>query len=285
MGKFFYRILSGFFLGLSIVAPGFSGSVVAIIMGVYQDLVRIVSNPFKNFKENVIYCLPLAIGAVISAILFVFAFTHLFEDYEKATYLLFVGLIAGNIPVIFREVKKAGFQTRYLYGGAIAFAAALALGVVAVRFGSPSSAEGVTSNMAIFAISGFLVGVAAFAPGMSLSTIMIIMGVYGQVLFIAKSILTLNFAYFPQFLVFGGAAAFALVLASRGIKAVFDKHPGVAHTAVLGLIAGSLIGIFYQSMQLPDPNFTWLLGGGMLAAGTFISILFVILGRTMDKKY
>ena len=61
--KFLYRILCGFFLGVSVVAPGFSGSIIAITMGIYQDLLRIISNPFKQFKKNVKYCIPLGIGA------------------------------------------------------------------------------------------------------------------------------------------------------------------------------------------------------------------------------
>src|SRR5215510_11894359 len=92
--KILYRIFCGFFLGLSVFAPGFSGSVIAIIMGIYQDLVRIASNPFKRLKENILFCIPLAIGAALSAVLFVILFSFLFDRYEKATYLLFVGLIA-----------------------------------------------------------------------------------------------------------------------------------------------------------------------------------------------
>ena len=54
--KFLYRVLCGFFLGLSVFAPGFSGSVIAITMGIYKDLVGIASNPFKRFKQNVCTC-------------------------------------------------------------------------------------------------------------------------------------------------------------------------------------------------------------------------------------
>ena len=77
MARFFYRIICGFFLGLSVFLPGLSGSVVAIIMGIYQDILRIVSNPFKKLKENIIYCVPLAIGVGISGILFIIVFNYL----------------------------------------------------------------------------------------------------------------------------------------------------------------------------------------------------------------
>jgi len=280
--NFFFRIFCGFFLGLSVFAPGFSGSVLAIILGIYQDLVRIVSNPFKRLKQNILFCLPLGIGAAISAVLFVFAFKFLFETYEKATFLLMVGLITGNLPEIFTQVRKCGFKKRYLIGGACAFAAALALGILAVDMGQ--AAEGMTAGLPILAISGLAGGAVAFMPGMSVTMTLIIFGVYGQLLFAAESFLRLDFTYWLPFGLFGLCALAGLVLASRGIKFVFEKHPGLANSMVFGFMAGSLIGILVQSLRLHDPSFSWLLGGVMLAAGLGVSMLFVLLGRRMDLK-
>lgn len=282
--RFFYRIFCGFFLGLSVVAPGFSGSVIAIIMGIYQDLVRIASNPFKRFKQNIIFCLPLGIGAAISAVLFVFFFKFLFATYEKATFLLFVGLITGNLPVIFAEIKKSSFQKRYLIGGIGAFAAALALGIAAAGVGHASSVATGTSHLAILALGGLLAGAAAPVPGMSVSMVLIIMGIYGQLIFIADSLLHMDLTYLVPFGIFGLCAVGGMVLASRGIKFVFEKFPGFANSTVFGFMSGSLIGILVQSLQLGDENFNWLQGGIMLAAGIGISMLFVVIGRIIGKE-
>ena len=51
-GNFFYRMLCGAFLGISVIAPGISGSIMAVMMGIYDDLINIISNPFRNFKKN-----------------------------------------------------------------------------------------------------------------------------------------------------------------------------------------------------------------------------------------
>ena len=51
---FFYRMLCGAFLGISIIAPGISGSIMAVMMGIYDELIGIISNPFKNLKKNII---------------------------------------------------------------------------------------------------------------------------------------------------------------------------------------------------------------------------------------
>ncbi|MDR1558563.1 MAG: DUF368 domain-containing protein [Clostridiales bacterium] len=282
--KFFYRVFCGFFLGLSVFAPGFSGSIVAIIMGVYQDLLRVVSNPFKRLRENIIFCLPLAIGAAVSAVLFVIVFKFLFNTYEKAVYLLFIGLITGNLPVIYDEAVKGGFHKRYLAAGVAAFAVSLTLGLLAAGTVQVSGAESVTSGLPALAISGFAAGVSALAPGMSVSMVLIIMGVYSQLIFIAESLLRMNFVYLFPFGLFCVCAAAGLILASRGIKAVFENFPGLANSVVFGLMSGSLIGILARSIRLYDPNYNWMAGGLALIGGLCVSMLFVALGRVIYKS-
>jgi putative membrane protein len=279
--RFLYRTFCGFFLGISIFAPGFSGSVVAIAMGIYQDLLRIISNPFRRLKENFIFCLPLVIGAVFSAVVFVISFKFLFETYEKATYLLFVGLIAGNLPVIFNEVKKCGFKKHYLIGGV--FAAALTYGIIAAEFVQASSIDGIVSGMHIIALGGLACGAAALIPGMSNSTVLIVMGLYSQLIFAAEALLRANFTYLLPLGIFGFCAVAGLVLASRGIKFVFERFPGFANVTVFGFMIGSLIGILSQSLQLHDANFNWLQGALMPIAGLGISIMFVVLGKSMRQ--
>jgi putative membrane protein len=282
--KFLYRIFCGFFLGLSVFAPGFSGSMIAIMMGIYKDLVRIAANPFKELRKNILFCLPLVIGAVISGVLFLIAFKFLFNTYERATYLLFIGLIIGNLPVIFSEIKKCGFQKRYLIGGIGAFAVALTICIFTMGIGEAAEINGITSSLTVFAFGGFIGGIAALIPGMSVSMILLVIGVYRQIIFAADAMLHLNFTYLIPFGIFAVCAVLGLVLTSRGIKFIFEKFPGFANAMIFGFMSGSLIGILIQSLQLQDANFNWLLGGIMFAIGLGTSMLFVVLGKTMNKE-
>lgn len=281
--RFLYRIACGFLLGFGIFAPGFSGSIIAIVMGIYQDLLRIVSNPFKPLKDNIKFCFPLAIGAAVSAVLFVFVFKYLFSTYEKATYLLFVGLVAGNLPVIFSEVKKCGFKKHYLIGGSGAFAAALALGIVAIGIEQSSGANAMTAGWLILILGGFAGGVTALIPGMSVSVVLIIFGIYSQLIFAAESLLRFDMTLLIPFGVFCASALVGLVLASRGIKLIFEKFPGFSNSAVFGFVSGSLIGILIQSLQINDSNSGWLLDCVMLVVGLCISMFFVVFGRKMKQ--
>ena len=282
--RFLFRILSGFLLGVSVFAPGFSGSIIAIILGIYQDILRIISNPFKDLKKNIIFCIPIGIGVAISAVLFVLTFKFLFETYAKATYLLFVGLVAGNIPVIYSEVKKVDFKKHYLFGGIGAFIAALALVLIAMRINPVSGVEGLTASLPMLAIGGFAGGMTALVPGMSVSMVLIIMGLYSQLIFTAETLLRMDFTDLIPFGLFCLCAVAGLVFVSRGIKNIFKRYPGFANTTVLGFMCGSLIGVLIESLQISDASFNWFIGGIMLVIGLGLSMLFVVLGRVMNKE-
>lgn len=271
MKGFLYRVLCGFCLGISIFAPGISGSIMAIIMGIYDKLIEITSNPFKNFKNNLKFLFPMGIGAVISLVLFVLVFSYLFETYESVVYMLFVGLIAGNLPMIYKEANKNKFKWYYLIGAVVAVAIAFAVGVMSKGVSSAQTA-GDSVNLAYIALSGAITGMASIVPGMSISMILIVMGVYDTLIAAAKS---LDIAVIG---VVGIAFVVAMVLFSRVIKFVFNRFNGVANYMVLGFLVGSIGGVV---CTLPAGSFS-LPGIIMLVIGLLVSLLFVFLGKKVN---
>jgi len=267
------------------MAPGFSGALVAIAMGIYHEIVRIMANPFKKLKENIKFVIPVGIGVVVSFIVFAIAFDEFFDSYEKAIMLLFVGLIAGSIPLVYMEVKKIGFKMFYLIGALIAFAIAVVIGVFA--FGEGGLMSGDTASTADWlglAIGGFAAGVTALIPGMSLATVLVLLGVYGPVISSVRGLLGMDFSYIAPIAIFAICVVIGLMATAKGVKYIFAKFPGFSNTTVLGFQFGSLISIAYQSHQIVDPNFTWLLGSIMLVVGFGISIMVMFLGKMMNKS-
>ena len=280
--RFVYLVFCGFFLGLSLFAPGFSGSVVAIIMGVYHDLVKIASNPIRQMRKNANFVLPLGIGAVISAVLFVLFFNFLFQTYEKATYLLFVGLILGNLPVLYTEAKKSGFKKSYLLGGVASFAAALILGIMSANAaGQAESAAAVVPALHVMVIGGVVTGFAVPIPGMSTAVVLILMNMYTQLIYVADALLRFDTTYLLHFGLFFVSSIAGVVIISKGIKTVFERFAGPTNSVALGFISGSMIGILVKTFGLSDTNFTWLFGGIMIAVGLVVSLIFGVVGKNM----
>ncbi len=271
MKSFLYRILCGFCLGISIFAPGISGSIMAIIMGIYDKLIDITSNPLKNLKQNIKFLFPMGIGAVISLVLFILVFSYLFEAYEKAVYMLFIGLIAGNLPMIYKEANKSEFKWYYPIGAVIAVLIAFVIGIMSENANAVQSVN-TGNNLIYLAISGAVGGFASLVPGMSISMILIVMGVYDTLISSAKS---LDIAVIATV---GVAFVLAMVLSSRLIKFVFEKFNGLAHFMVLGFLVGSIGGIF---CSLPA-NGSNVAGIIMLVLGLAISLLFVYLGKKVN---
>ncbi|MCL2494631.1 MAG: DUF368 domain-containing protein [Oscillospiraceae bacterium] len=273
----------GFFLGFSIFAPGISGSVIAIAMGIYHELLAAVANPLKNIKKNLAFLLPLALGILVSAAVFVIGFKYLFETYEKALYFLFVGLIAGNLPVAVKEIRKTDFRRRYLVCCFLAFAAALAFIALTSDIRTAVKEESAAPLYTV-ALGGLLAGVTFMVPGMSASVMLIATGVYDDVISAGYSLLRLETAGLLPLGVLILCTAVSVVATSKGIKALFGRYPGAANCAVLGFIAGSLAGILLQGLRMDDAGFEWFHGAAMAAAGLGLSLLFIVLGNAMGKS-
>ena len=279
MKDFLYRIFCGFFLGISVFAPGVSGSVMAIMMGIYQRLLSIVANPFKNLKKNIGYLFPMGIGAVISFVFFILIFSYLFDTYEKATFLLFIGLMAGNLPVVFKDANQDGFKSRYLIGIIGAFLVTGWVGIYAV------GAQNQTITLIYLGLCGLVTGAAAMIPGMSISMILMLFGIYNHLMDGAHIMLSdRDFSLILDFVVFGGAFVTGLVSFSNFTKFIFKRYHNFAYFMVFGFMCGCLLGIIYRVNGLENINFNWIMGGLMLVAGLFISALFVHLGKKFNLE-
>jgi putative membrane protein len=271
MGLFFYRIFCGFFLGISVLAPGVSGSIMAVMMGIYGQLLEIMARPFKNLRRNIVFMIPMGIGAALSLLLFILAFSALFEHYERATYLLFVGLIAGNLPTVWQDARKLGFKKHDPAGMAAGFAITVGVGLLSL-LQPESQADAARFPLFYLGLSGFAGGAVALVPGMSISLVLMLFGVYDHLLESARAI------DIPVILVTGVCFAAGLALASRLIKLVFDRYGRFANYVVFGILCGSLASV---CMSLPGKGgvFRWWQGVLMVALGLGVSLLFVLLSK------
>ena len=61
----FILFFKGLIIGIGKVIPGVSGSLLAISLGVYEEILFRIQNLFQSFKENVRFLLPLGIGVAL----------------------------------------------------------------------------------------------------------------------------------------------------------------------------------------------------------------------------
>ncbi len=289
--NFFYRMLCGAFLGISVIAPGISGSIMAVMMGIYDELINIISNPLKNLKKNILYLLPMGIGAVISILGLLQALDFLFEHYTVPAYLLFMSLIAGSIPTVIGEAKTGVIKKRYFIGTALAFAFALTIGILgksdyAIAIDTANTAS--TAMKIYLPVCSFISGMMSMIPGMSISMVFMMFGVYESLLGLATGAMSPD-AWFTAawygdvltILTVVLAFGIGMVLFSNITKMVFKKYHSLGFLMVLGFMSGSLISVF---PGLPKSVTDWILSIVAIAIGLSVSYLFKVLGKKFNVK-
>lgn len=273
---FFYRMFCGLFLGISVIAPGISGSIMAVMMGIYDDLINIISNPFKNFRKNFVYLLPMVIGAGAGILVLIQALDFLFEHYPVPAYLLFMSLIAGSIPTVFKEARKGIIKKKYFIGVFLALCFALTIGLLAKSeyVVAVDTANTATTAMRVYLpIVGGVAGMMSMIPGMSVSMVLMMFNVYEPLLSAAKSFDV------KTIMPVGIAFLVGMVLFSNITKTVFKKFRTLGFLMVLGFMTGSIISIF---PGLPTDLLNWVLTIIAVAVGLTISYIFKLLGKKFN---
>ena len=102
--------IKGFCMALADSVPGVSGGTVAFIMGFYDRFIGSINNivfgKAEKKKEAASYLLRLGAGWVIGMALAALALSSLFESHIYVVSSLFIGFIAGAIPLIIKEEKE-----------------------------------------------------------------------------------------------------------------------------------------------------------------------------------
>lgn len=103
----------GIIVGIGGVSPGLSGSVLLIIFGLYQKTLDALGTFFKNISKNTRFLLPLVLGMFTGVLMFSKIINFFMNQYEMPTCFCFLGLILGTLPMVWKEVQKKGFSSKY----------------------------------------------------------------------------------------------------------------------------------------------------------------------------
>lgn len=171
---FLKNFFKGIIAGIGGIAPGLSGSVLLVILGLYERMVNAIGTLFQNFKQNVKFLVPLLLGMGVGVLLFSKIVDYLLETFAFQTRYGFLGLIVGTIPLFYREVRKNGFRNRYY----IVIVAAAALGFFLFGFNRHLFPTVTEPNFWQSMLLGVAVAGSSIVPGVDSAAIMSAFGLY-----------------------------------------------------------------------------------------------------------
>lgn len=277
------NFVKGIFIGIAVVIPGLSGSIFAVVVGLYEKMIHAVSDFRKNIKKNILFLLPIVLGAVVGILLSTKLILMLCETYTQQAYFFFIGLVLGSIPLVLRKLKSKKFHPAYLLITLFSMGLILLMGF----FSNGNAGEGAVNtayyltglkDTVVILFSGFLSCALMSIPGVSGSVTLMVLGQYNKVYgAVSECTDMLKYLISGEFdrawesarsiwlvlaFAIGGIAGFILI--SKLLAKLLAKFEAQTYYGVGGMILGAIIILFVQGV-MTDQQFTSAFQEGMTA--------------------
>ena len=266
--KYIKLLIKGIVIGLGGVAPGLSGGIIMISLGLYSQTIDSIATLNKDFKKKMLFLIPLVSGMLISTIFFSRVIAGLLEQFEIQTRLAFFGMLLGTVPLFFAEVKsKERLKAKHY----ILMVPSFLLGLCLLFFGSTTSASE-TINIPIAFVLGFFGIALTIIPGFNWATFFSAVGLYGHWLTL-MSFRPEDFSlaiYIPALI----GALIGLVTVSKAVNFLF-RH---AYTATFSVLFGFFIAVIPSIILDSSDNLdnfsydtSFYIGLALFVIGIFVS--------------
>ena len=230
--RFLKKFGAGAFIGLASIVPGVSGGVIAVVMGLYESTLEAITNFFQNPRRNILFLLPLGLGAGFGVLVFSNLIAWLMEKCGEQVIFLFIGFVVGGIPALFRKANSRGFRAELL----IFFIIGLIIILLPAQFELIDTAgQEQELNFSMALLSGFILALGTIVPGMSSSFILIYLGSYEGII---RAISTIDIVYlFPV----GIGFLLGALMIIKIVAYLFKHFQAQVYYVVLGLLIGSIL--------------------------------------------
>ncbi|MGM0239041.1 DUF368 domain-containing protein [Enterococcus sp. AZ103] len=173
VGSWILRFVKGMFIGSGFILPGISGGALAAVFGIYERIISFLAHITRNFKENVLFFIPVGLGGLTGVFVLSFAVSFLLGSFETIMLWFFVGCIIGTVPALWKEAGKKGRDTKDM----IILVVSFVVGFLFLWQGSSLFGE-VDQSFFTWMIAGGLIGLGLIVPGLSPSNFLVYMGMY-----------------------------------------------------------------------------------------------------------
>ncbi|MDP6036141.1 MAG: DUF368 domain-containing protein [Verrucomicrobiota bacterium] len=256
--RFIVLMIKGAAMGTANVIPGVSGGTVALIAGIYEELVATIKSVgwqatrllFRgNFRKafehvNGPFLCAIGIGLLASVFTLAHLLNQMLREHEILTLSFFFGLILASVFSVGRRVPRWYAQHVLLFLAGTG----LAVAIVLLRHAGPNPAPLYMFLCGVVAISAMIL------PGISGSFILLLMGNY---LLVMAAIGNFQLSVLAPF---AAGCVIGLMAFSRVLSFILEKWHYATLSLLTGFVAGSLTVIWPWKIK------KYLLGDGGEAA-------------------
>ncbi|MGP1363455.1 MAG: DUF368 domain-containing protein [Bacteroides sp.] len=249
--KYLLLYCKGFLMGMADLIPGVSGGTIALLVGVYEELVSSISKTIQRENLNLLFQGKVAsyfraihwdflVALILGILTAIFSLArlvrYLLHVHTIAVESLFFGLMLATVFVV--GAKVSHWDWRAVLLGFVGTAFGLLL-----NFGTPLS--GSDSYLAFFFAS--MLGICAMIlPGISGSFILILLGMYSRVLQLVETLDVTRLAIVSL------GAIVGLLSFSKLLHWLFARFERLLLALLAGFILGAMVRLWPWKAQVSD---------------------------------
>ncbi len=240
-------------MGSADIIPGVSGGTVALITGIYEELLSAIKSVnllfivyffrgfadasyFKKAKENFLqiqfgFLVPILVGIALAFVVLANVIGWVLDVYPGYTYAFFFGLILASAGVLlshFLKERTVSFVVFTLFGIIVGF---FIVGLNALQ---------TTHTYVIVFGAGMITICAMILPGISGAFILLFLGQYDFMLGVLRGLVHFDFSRLPFAVVYIVGGVVGLLLFSRVLSLLLRRYRVATLSFLVGLMLGAL---------------------------------------------
>lgn len=261
-------ILKGFIIGIGKIIPGVSGSMLAISMGIYQQMIDSIINFFNDIKNNSKFLLKIGIGVLIAIMFFSNVILECLEKYYIITMFFFIGLIIGSFKDIRKEIKIKNNKV-------ILITIVITLLIGFININNEINISNTFLNFFYYIFVGLVDAFTMVVPGISGTATLMMIGAYDKLMNMFSNVLNLKYIIdnFLIILPYCIGMIMGLLLTVKLINYLFKNYKNISYNIIVGFSISTIIIMFIKCL---NTNYNFM--------NLIISFIMLILGLCLSKK-
>lgn len=262
------ELIKGIIIGIAKIIPGLSGAVLMISFNLYDRAIEAITNFFGNPKRNFLFLANLGCGVILGVVLFSKIIHFFITSYYFYTTSLFIGLILGGMPVVFKNIEKKGKS--YI----VVVVSFLVMSILS--FSNIDNHYVIQNNsldFLMFFLSGILEAIGTVLPGISSTALLMLVGVYNSYIGIISNVL--NPAFLSEtlyFLVpFSLGLVVGIIVISLLVHYLFRYYREQTFAFILGISLSSVFLLIVKVVPFVGGVFSLMFGLLLMGIGYFIT--------------